>query len=103
MSTLGNVRRRAKTSSCKTWSERFPEEDAFLFFVDVKASRTNMTALEGIDQGTAVEQGAPASVDQHDTPLHLGERCGVDQMMSRRGQWDVQRQEGQLPDTAARF
>lgn len=45
---------------------------AIMFLQDVKASRTDMTALEGINQGTAVEQGAPACVDQHDTPFHPG-------------------------------
>src|SRR5688572_5717626 len=56
------------------------EKNLFLFFVDVQTERANLAALERINDGQGVDQGAPAGVDEHGAIPHQFQSSRIDHM-----------------------
>ena len=67
------------------------KEDAFLFFVDIKAGGSDDAGFERINEGAAVDECTAAGIDQHHAWAHLRERGGIDQMVGLWCERNVQR------------
>ena len=70
--------------------EIFEEEIAFLL-VDVQTEIANRAGLQRINDRSGIDNRAAASVDEHDTWLHLLQRPGIDEAVGLGRQWTVQR------------
>src|SRR5690606_10916303 len=67
------------------------EEEIGFFLVNIQSERSQLAALERVDQRARIHQGAAAGVDEHRSRLHSRQGCGVDEVVSIRREWQVQR------------
>ena len=90
-STFGKVSSRAQHIVLQDLVRQIAEEHPCLFFVDVKPCPSDMAGFERADERTTVDQCSAASIDDHDSAFHAGQRVRIDQVVSRGRQWHVQR------------
>ena len=67
--------------------------DVGLVFEDVEAARAYFAAVERVDEGGFVDEGAACRVDEHDAVLHLGELGRAEDVRGGRVEGEVQAQD----------